>query len=400
MVGESIEGMKKRELLRSLIDANKVGDLMRKKFETVDPETALSDVVSKMKSSDLHEIPVVDGKKLVGVISYGAVIRKKNLVIGTKAKTMVETTPEINIDTPLTEVAEHFLSTGFRQLPVTKGKALLGIVTRANVISVLPKLKEIKALKIADVMSDSARSIHEKDLIKNAMSLMRDLEVRTVPVVDDQDRLVGIIGIRDIVQYSWTGPGTQAMGRQDKGGNNNPVEMEVRSLMHDSPITMTAEDDLTKAINTMVEKNISTIPVVSGDRMVGIVTKYDILELVASVRNRDMVYTQISGLDEEDRFSLEIMEKEMQSGLVKISKFTRPLLFTIHVSKYNNTGNRAKYSLIGRLSTENSHFMTKAVDWSLGQATVELMNNLDRIVKDKKEHNLDVRMKKNLHKKV
>jgi len=400
MVGESIEGMKKRELLRSLIDANKVGDLMRKKFETVDPETALSDVVAKMKSSDLHEIPVVDGKKLVGVISYGAVIRKKNLVIGTKAKTMVETTPEINIDTPLTEVAEHFLSTGFRQLPVTKGKALLGIVTRANVISVLPKLKEIKALKIADVMSDSARSIHEKDLIKNAMSLMRDLEVRTVPVVDDQDRLVGIIGIRDIVQYSWTGPGTQAMGRQDKGGNNNPVEMEVRSLMHDSPITMTAEDDLTKAINTMVEKNISTIPVVSGDRMVGIVTKYDILELVASVRNRDMVYTQISGLDEEDRFSLEIMEKEMQSGLVKISKFTRPLLFTIHVSKYNNTGNRAKYSLIGRLSTENSHFMTKAVDWSLGQATVELMNNLDRIVKDKKEHNLDVRMKKNLHKKV
>jgi len=400
MVGESIEGMKKRELLRSLIDANKVGDLMRKKFETVDPETALSDVVAKMKSSDLHEIPVVDGKKLVGVISYGAVIRKKNLVIGTKAKTMVETTPEINIDTPLTEVAEHFLSTGFRQLPVTKGKALLGIVTRANVISVLPKLKEIKALKIADVMSDSARSIHEKDLIKNAMSLMRDLEVRTVPVVDDQDRLVGIIGIRDIVQYSWTGPGTQAMGRQDKGGNNNPVEMEVRSLMHDSPITMTAEDDLTKAINTMVEKNISTIPVVSGDRMVGIVTKYDILELVASVRNRDMVYTQISGLDEEDRFSLDIMEKEMQSGLVKISKFTRPLLFTIHVSKYNNTGNRAKYSLIGRLSTENSHFMTKAVDWSLGQATVELMNNLDRIVKDKKEHNLDVRMKKNLHKKV
>jgi len=176
--------------------------------------------------------------------------------------------------------------------------------------------------------------------------------------------------------------------------------MEVRSLMHDSPITMTAEDDLTKAINTMVEKNISTIPIVSGDRMVGIITKYDILELVASVRNRDMVYTQISGLDEEDRFSLDIMEREMQSGLAKISKFTRPLLFTIHVSKYNNTGNSAKYSLIGRLSTENSHFMSKAVDWSLGQATVELMNNLDRIVKDKKEHNLDVRMKKNLHKKV
>ena len=400
MVGESIDGMKKRELLRSQIDANKVGDLMRNKFETVDPETALSDAVARMRASDLHEIPVVDGKKLVGVISYGTIIRKKNQVIGTKVRTIMESTPEINLDTPLTEVAEHFLSSGYRHLPVTKGKTIQGIITRANVISVLPKLKEMKALKVADVMSDSARSVHEKDLIKNAMALMRDLEVRTVPVVDDSDRLIGIIGIKDIVQYSWTGSGTQAMGRRDWGGNNNPVEMEVRSLMHDSPITLTAEDDLTEAIEIMVDKNISTIPVVSGDRMIGIITKYDILELVASVRNRDMVYTQISGLEEEDRFSLDSMEGEIQSGLAKIAKFTRPLLFTVHVSKYHNTGNKAKYSLIGRLSTENSQFMSKAVDWSLGQATVELMDNLDRIVTEKKEHNLDVRMKKNLHKKV
>ena len=395
MVGESIEGLKKRELLRSLIDSNRVGDLMKRKFETVDPEMALSDVVAKMRSSDLHEIPVVDGKKLLGVISYGTVIRKKNLVLGTKARTMMESTPEVTLETPITEIAEHFLSSGYRQLPVTKGRVLQGIITRAGVISVLTKLKEVKALKVGDLMSNEARAVHEKDLIKNAMALMRELEVRTVPVVDDYERLTGIIGIKDIVQYSWSGSGTQNQGRGDMAGNNNPVELEVRSLMHDSPMTLTADDPLTNAIDIMVERSISTIPVVSGDRMVGIITKYDILELVASVRNRDMVYTQISGLEEEDRFSLDIMEREVQSGLAKIAKFTRPMLFTIHVSKYNHTGNTAKYSLIGRLTTENSNFMAKAVDWSLGQATVELMDKLDRIVMEKKEHDLDVRTKKN-----
>ncbi|MCX6650936.1 MAG: CBS domain-containing protein [Methanomassiliicoccales archaeon] len=395
MIGESIEGLKKRELLRSLIDSNKVEDLMKKKFETVDPEMTLSDVVAKMRSSDMHEIPVVDGKKLLGVISYGTVIRKKNLVIGTKARTMVESTPEITLETPITEIAEHFLSSGYRQLPVTKGKAVQGIITRAGIISVLTKLKDVKALKVADLMSSGTRSVHEKDLIKDAMSLMRELEVRTVPVVDDNDRLIGIIGIKDIVQYSWSGSGTQAQGRRDMGGNNNPVELEVRSLMHDSPVTLAPEDPLTKAIETMVDRNISTIPIISKDHMVGIITKYDILELVASVRNRDMVYTQISGLEEEDRFSLDVMEKEIQSGLAKISKFTRPLLFTIHVSKHNREGTRAKYSLTGRLSTEGSHYMAKAVDWSLGQTTVELMDRLDRIVTDKKEHNEDMRTKKN-----
>ena len=394
MVGESIEGLKRKELLRSQIDANKVGDLMRTKFETVGPETPLSDVVAKMNSSDLHEIPVVDGKKLLGVISYQTIIRRKNLVLGTKAKTMVEPTPEITLDTPLTEVAEHFLSSGFRNLPVTKGRIVQGIITRTAVISVLPPLKEIKAMKVGDVMTTEPHAVHEKDKIKDAMGLMRKLDVRTVPVVDANGKLVGIIGIRDLVQYSWSGPGIKTQGPGDMAGNKDPIELEVRSLMHESPITLTAEDPLPKAIQTMVDRNISTIPVVDEGRMVGIITAYDVLELVASVRLRDMVYTQISGLEEEDRFSLDSMEKEVQAGLAKIAKITRPLLFTIHVSKYNNTGNSAKYSLTGRLNTEGSHYMAKAVDWSLPRATEELMDTLERLVKERKEHALDVRMKR------
>jgi len=397
MVGESIEGFKKRELLRSLIDSNNVGDLMRKDFETVEPEMTLSDVVAKMRSADLHEIPVVERKKLLGVISYGTVIRRKNQVQGTKARSMMESTPEITLDTPITEIAEHFISSGYRHLPVTKGKTIQGIVTRASVISVLPKLKDIKAMKVGDLMSSEAWAVHEKDLIKNAMSLMRSLDVRTVPVVDDYDRLVGIVGIKDIVQYSWSGSGTDRQGKGDMNGDNNPVEVEVRFLMHPSPLTLTIEDPLTKAVETMIDKNISTIPVVSNQKMVGVITKYDVLELMASVRNRDVVYTQISGLEEEDRFSLDVMEREIQTGLAKMAKYTRPLLFNVHVSKYNSTGNSAKYSLIGRLSTESSHYMAKAVDWSLGQATVELMDKLDRIVMNKKEHALDVRTKKNRH---
>ena len=229
---------------------------------------------------------------------------------------------------------------------------------------------------------------------------MRSLEVRTVPVIDDAEMLVGIVGIKDIVQYSWNGSGTERQGKGDRAGDNNPVEVEVRFLMHPGPKTLKAEDPLTEAVETMIENNISTIPVVSGRKMVGIITKYDVLELMAAVRNRDVVYTQISGLEEEDRFSLDIMEREIQTGLAKMAKYARPLLFNVHVSKYNNTGNSAKYSLTGRLSTESSHYMAKAVDWSLGQATVELMDKLDRIVMNRKEQALDVRTKKNRHEKA
>jgi hypothetical protein len=106
-----------------------------------------------------------------------------------------------------------------------------------------------------------------------------------------------------------------------------------------------------------------------------------------------MVYMQITGLEEEDRFSLDIMEREIQNMLAKISKITRPQLFTLHVTKYHSTGNRAKYSLTGRLFTVNGAFMGRSVDWSLIKATIDLMNVFDAKVLNMKEERVDKKKK-------
>ncbi len=100
MVGDNIEALKRKEILRSEIDANKLEDLMTTKFATIDPEMALSDVVAKMKKEKLHEIPVVDGKKLSGVVSFSTLIRKKSVVMGQKAKHVMEIPPKVKaVDT-------------------------------------------------------------------------------------------------------------------------------------------------------------------------------------------------------------------------------------------------------------------------------------------------------------
>ena len=70
----------------------------------------------------------------------------------------------------------------------------------------------------------------------------------------------------------------------------------------------------------MLKQKISSLPVLEDGKIVGIITKYDMIELLASFRQRDMVYMQITGLEQDDRFSLEQMEKEIQTTLQKISK--------------------------------------------------------------------------------
>lgn len=385
MVGDNIEALRRREMLRSEIDANKLEDLMSTKFETVDQEMGLSDVVAVMKAKNLHEIAVVNGKKLLGVISFGTIIRKKNSVIGQKAKHVMEIPPSIKIDTAVTEVAETFISTGYRNLPIMRGSQIIGVVSRGDIVSLIKDIKEIRTIPVRNVMSSNVQAIEEKDKVKDALDLMRRLDIRTVPVVNKDFKLTGIIGIRDIVNYAWAGSGTKGIKKGAYVSNSNPVEINVDSIMKDSPVTIKPDSTLNEAVKLMTGKKISTLPVMENDVLIGVITKYDVLELIASVRKRDEVYMQISGLEEEDRLSLDVMEREIQTGLQKVSKISRPMQFTIHVAKYNGTGNRAKYSLNGRLHTEYNAYNVNAVDWNLIKATVDLMDKFERQVTEGKE---------------
>ncbi len=387
-----METMKARDRVRSLIESYKTEDLMTTQFETADPETTISDVVARMRAMDLHEIPVVtDVNKLMGVVSYRSLVRRKNLPVGTKAKSIMETPPEIKEETPITEVAEDIVSTGYRQIPVVRGKKILGVISREDIVRTVLEIKELRTIPVREVMTAEVQAVTSKDSLKRAIELMGRLDVRALPVVDDADKLVGIIGVKDIVNYGWASRKSETLG--EISGRSNPVEVEIGSVSVDHPVTVGPESRIEQAARVMLEKSISTLPVVEKDRIEGILTTYDIVELVASFRARDMVYVQITGLEDEDRHSLDMMDKEIEAELQKIAKLSKPLLFTLHVTKHSPAGNVAKYSLSGRLITEDKIFVAKGIEWNLIKATITTMERLRKMVKEMKESRLDQRKK-------
>ena len=386
---EELEGIKKREMLRSKIDSKSLSSMMSEEFDTVDVDTPLYDILAKMKSQDLHEIPVLDGNGIAGIVSFGTLLRRKTGAVNTKARSVMESPPEVGTDTPLTEVAEHMVSTGYRQMPVVKRHRIAGIVSRMDLIKIIPQIKDLRNLVVADIMTEDVQTIQEGDAVRDAVELMRNLDIRTLPVIDDEKRLTAILGVKDVVRYNWREKQKQTVG--EITGNSSPIEIKVESLAVNSPTTVSPDTTLGEAVKIMLEKNISTLPVIMGKDIVGIVTNYDIVELVASLRERDMVYVQITGLEEVDRRELEVMEKDIQAGLAKIAKVSRPMLFTMHVSKYHEKGNSSKYSLSGRLTTEYNVYVAKAVDWNITKTTVQLMEHLERRVMEKKKERLNRR---------
>ncbi len=388
-----MEALKRREMLRSVIDSKQISELINTKFETIDPETSLSDAVAKMRASDLYEIPVVEKKKLVGVLSFSSMIKKRTMVVGMKVKGLMDIPPGITQDMTTTELAEQFIATNYRTMPIVKAKSVVGIVSRSDVIKIAQGIKEFKDIKASDIMTYDITAVESKEPIRNALEMMRRLDIRTIPVVDENFKINGIIGVRDIINYSWEGEHKSKATRGERAGNTNPVEVRVDSIMHPAVKTIKLGTTVNDAVKLMLKENISTLPVIEKDVIKGVLTAYDILEMMASVRKRDVVYMQISGLEEEDRFNLDQMERDIQTGLAKISKIQTPMLFTMHVQKYNATGSGAKYSLSGRLHTAQNTYTASGVEWSLMAATADMMDRFDAMVTEKKQEKVEKRKK-------
>ena len=84
-------------------------------------------------------------------------------------------------------------------IPVCDGGKLVGMVTdRDIVLRGVAQEGDLKTMKLADVMSGSVQCAREGDDIDSALDAMADKQIRRLPVVDDQQKLVGIVSIGDI----------------------------------------------------------------------------------------------------------------------------------------------------------------------------------------------------------
>ncbi|UUZ73745.1 CBS domain-containing protein [Polaromonas sp. P1(28)-8] len=84
-------------------------------------------------------------------------------------------------------------------IPVCDGEKLVGMVTdRDIVVRGVAQELDAKTTDLSDVMSTNVRTARENEDVDEVLSEMAESQIRRLPVVDDQDRLVGIISLGDI----------------------------------------------------------------------------------------------------------------------------------------------------------------------------------------------------------
>ena len=116
-------------------------------------------------------------------------------------------------------------------------------------------------MNIRDVMTPNPRTLTPVDSIQSAARIMRDEDTGAVPVVDN-GRPVGIVTDRDIVVRTVA----------DGGQLNGPVG----DIVTGSVVCVTPDMSTREASELMSEHQIRRLPVVEGDRLVGIVSIGDL----------------------------------------------------------------------------------------------------------------------------
>jgi CBS domain-containing protein len=230
--------------------------------------------------------------------------------------------------------------------------------------------------------------IREKETLDQARSLMYKLDVRALPVINSKDELTGVIGLKDLAKINY-----QVRDRQTKGdiagGKSSSSKVEIKSIMK-APVFIGKDAKISEAVKIMNKNEISTIIVTEDNKPIGIITQYDLIELIASFKSEEQVFVQISGLHEAEPEAYDMMYELIQKSVKRMAKIVTPKVFTIHVHRQDTDGEHASgnITMSGRLTTEHELFFSTSRDWDLAVAMSTMLSQLEKSIrkdKDKKQ---------------
>ena len=150
---------------------------------------------------------------------------------------------------------------------------------------------------VCERMSIKPVTIDVGATIIEALRVMRENQVRRLPVLDEKGDLVGIVSEKDLL-YASPSPATSLSIYEM---HDVLSRLKVSELMTTELITVTPDTLLEEAARVMADNKIGGLPVVEDGRLVGIITETDIFK----------IFLELLGAREEGlRLTLEIPERK------------------------------------------------------------------------------------------
>ena len=131
-------------------------------------------------------------------------------------------------------------------------------------------------LTVRDVMSDQPRTVSAESPLREAAKTLVRTGLGALPVVDDQGRVLGMVSEREVIRHlltiqAFTGPDARVASPLPSGAKT------VRDVMSRQVLCVAPEQPLAEVASLMSNKDVDRVPVVREGRLVGFLTRGDIV---------------------------------------------------------------------------------------------------------------------------
>ncbi|BEL06030.1 CBS domain-containing protein [Actinoplanes sichuanensis] len=134
-------------------------------------------------------------------------------------------------------------------------------------------------MRVRDIMTSSVYVVRHDAPVEDAAELMTTYAVTALPVVDGDERLVGMVSDSDLLWHRVPAElATDPRHHPDAGVGAERRPGLVVEAMSERPVTITPDADVADAAQLMLDNDVRSLPVLQDHRVVGILSRRDILK--------------------------------------------------------------------------------------------------------------------------
>jgi predicted transcriptional regulator len=375
--------------MRNMI-SKRVGEIFSKKFASVHENDLLSRCLDVFEKEKPAALAVLDNKgKYKGVLALRSIVRSGLDPSTAKVETLMRTAPKLTLQDSVSKAARLMIESEIRQLPVFDGEKLVGFLTDEELIHAAV-MDEWGETMITKMMTEKPYVVEEDENVGGVLSLFREHGISHAPVVS-KGKLVGIVSVLDFVKHLFKPlerPRKSGFTIEKAKTLGGPV----KDIMSTPVVTCTPGTTLREAEQTMHKNDVHSLVVVAEDRPIGIVTKRDFLEPLAQMELKERtIDVQFSTRDIQlDDTGKRYIMNDFKSFAQRYQPLLEAGTLFVYMKTHgtNHKGEQLVHTRL-QLRSRKGNFFSASDGWNLDQTFHTALERLERQILRSKEFEKD-----------
>ncbi|HEV7192327.1 MAG TPA: CBS domain-containing protein [Jatrophihabitantaceae bacterium] len=146
-------------------------------------------------------------------------------------------------------------------------------------------------MKAHEIMTTDVITVHPDTTVREAAALLTERGITSLPVVDDSNRVIGIVSEVDLIRDRMPHDPRSHLRQDDSEDQKDPAQ-RVAEVMSDVVVCLSANADAADVAELMLDNNVRAVPIVDGSQLVGIVSRRDLLRTL--LRDDIAIETEIT----------------------------------------------------------------------------------------------------------